>query len=355
MKTESYPLNTLFDFPSIKGLTEDFIRRNPGNIPVFGGRMKGNPIGYVADDLSNVNYFENCLGWNREGSVGYVFHHECKFTTNDHHRPLILKKEYVNLIDLDYVAITLEEYLLSLGFSWSKTASKTKVSQMNIDIPITEDGDIDIDAQRLIASRKQKLRNLQTRIGDYYELLSTHLIEIPLEHETKNVSLDEDYFSLSIGKRFLKKDILNQGIPIYSANPQQPFGFVKKSNIEAFGVDSLLWGIDGNFTWNYIAAHQKFATTDHCGCLRITNPGILPEYLFYQLSVSAGAYGFNRTYRASLKNISIVTVPIPVDIKGEFDTNAQQAVIQRYRSLNQTKKNLLSGMQTLTYQQIDVS
>jgi len=355
MKTESYPLITLFDFPSIKGLTEDFIHRNSGNIPVFGGRMKGNPVGYVADNLSDVNYFENCLGWNREGSVGYVFHHECKFTTNDHHRPLILKKEYVDLIDLDYVAITLEEYLLSLGFSWSKTASKSKVSQMSIDIPITEDGNIDIDAQRAIAGRKLKLKNVQRRISVYYELLSTHLVEIPIEYETRNVSLDENYFILSIGKRFLKKDILYKGIPIYSANPQKPFGFVEKSNIDTFEVDSLLWGIDGNFSWNYIPANQIFATTDHCGCLRITNSNILPEYLFYQLSVSAGAYGFNRTYRASLKNISTVTVPIPVDSQGEFDTNAQQGLIQKYRSLHQTKKVLLSGLQRITEQQVDVS
>jgi hypothetical protein len=220
-------------------------------------------IGYVADDLSDVKYFENCLGWNREGSVGYVFHHECKFTTNDHHRPLVLKPEYADLIDLDYVAITLEDYLLSLGFTWSKTASKAKVRQMSIDIPITEDGDIDVDAQRAIAMRKKKLRNVQTKIGDYYDLLSTHLVKILLEHETKNVSLDEDYFDLSIGKRVLKKDILNQGIPAYSANSQQPFGFVKKSNIDSFEVDSLLWGIDGNFTWNYIPANHIFATTDH--------------------------------------------------------------------------------------------
>ena len=113
------PLCDLFDFPSINGLTEDFIRRNPGNIPVYGGGMYEEPIGYIADNIAGVKYFENCLAWNREGSVGYVFYHKTKFSTNDHQRPLILKDDYKQSLDYDYLRIVLEQLLLSQGFAYS--------------------------------------------------------------------------------------------------------------------------------------------------------------------------------------------------------------------------------------------
>ena len=44
-------LKTYFEFPTIKGLTEKYIRNNPGNIPVYGGRQFEDPVGCIADNL----------------------------------------------------------------------------------------------------------------------------------------------------------------------------------------------------------------------------------------------------------------------------------------------------------------
>ena len=135
MKIENKPLSDFFTFPSIKGITEHFIITHPGKTPVYGGRINEWPVGFVADNLKSVKYFENCLAWNREGSIGYVFYHKHKFTTNDHHRPMILKNEYNGLLNLDYARIQIEMTLLSQGFSWGKTASKQKIGDICIDIP----------------------------------------------------------------------------------------------------------------------------------------------------------------------------------------------------------------------------
>lgn len=124
---KSIPLDKLFHFPEIKGLTEKFIRSHSGEIPVYGGRQTESPVGMVADNLEGVRYFENCLAWNREGSVGYVFFHKHRFTTNDHHRPMLLKEEYIGQICLEYVRKVLQQIILSSDlFEWSKTASKEK-------------------------------------------------------------------------------------------------------------------------------------------------------------------------------------------------------------------------------------
>lgn len=161
---ENIILDDIFDFPPIKGLTKKFINSNKGNIPVYGGKIQEEPIGYVADKLSEAKYFENCLAWNREGSVGYVFWHKHKFTTNDHHRPLIVQDEYKAQLHLPYLRKVLQDMLLEQGFAWSKTASKEKVRKLSIKIPINSKGEFDIEVQKEIAEKYRQIEQVKSSI-----------------------------------------------------------------------------------------------------------------------------------------------------------------------------------------------
>lgn len=168
----SVPLNKLFKFPGIKGLTEKFIRNNTGSVPVYGGRQTETPIGMIADNLAGVRYFQNCLAWNREGSVGYVFYHDHKFTTNDHHRPMILKDEYIGKIDLHYIQYTLQQFLLSSdAFEWSKTASKEKVKKIAVNIPVDVNGEFDVKMQEKIYLRLKKYDTIKASLNEKIENL----------------------------------------------------------------------------------------------------------------------------------------------------------------------------------------
>ena len=170
----SLPLDKLFDFPEIKGLTEKFIRSNTGNIPVYGGRQTETPVGMIADCLPGVRYFENCLAWNREGSVGYVFLHNHKFTTNDHHRPMILKGEYVGKIDLNYIQHTLQQIILSSdAFEWSKTASKEKIKQIMVNVPVGADGGFDFKMQGKIYSKLKKYDSIKADLSKKIESINS--------------------------------------------------------------------------------------------------------------------------------------------------------------------------------------
>lgn len=178
IKYVSKPLSKLFDFPQIKGLTEKFIRNNSGNIPVYGGRQTESPVGSVADNLKGVKYFENCLAWNREGSVGYVFYHGHKFTTNDHHRPMVLKEEYRFIINLQFVQKMLQTKLLESGsFEWSKTASKEKVREIEILFPIGKNGKIDFEMQGLIVKRIEKYELVKKSLLEKIEDLSKYKLD----------------------------------------------------------------------------------------------------------------------------------------------------------------------------------
>ena len=94
---------------------------------------------------------------------------------------------------------------------------------------------------------------------------------------------DKELFSLFIGKRVLKKELLKsgeQGIPVYSANVFKPLGFIGQTNVRDFTRPMVLWGIDGNFELRYISDGETFATTDHCGTIRILNETIIPSICF---------------------------------------------------------------------------
>ena len=169
---EEILIGKIFTLPSIKGLTKHFIEKHSGDVPVYGGKQDEIPIGYVKDKLTDVKYFENCLAWNREGSVGYVFWHKSKFTTNDHHRPMKLKPEYEGEIDLSYMKYAIQDVLLKQGFRWSKTAGKEKVSKIGVKVPTTPTGEFDFQKQKEIASKYEKIDRIKEEM---YEKLDTLL------------------------------------------------------------------------------------------------------------------------------------------------------------------------------------
>ena len=158
-------IGDIFHLPSIKGVTKTFIEKNKGDIPVYGGKMNEEPIGYLAENLSNVKYFENCLAWNRNGTTGYVFFHKHKFSTTDDHRPMLLKNDYHNIINLEYTKYVIENILLQ-NFSWSDKAGKEKIAKLLIKIPILENGSVDFETQNLIAEQCLTVERVKKLINE---------------------------------------------------------------------------------------------------------------------------------------------------------------------------------------------
>jgi type I restriction enzyme M protein len=158
--------------------------------------------------------------------------------------------------------------------------------------------------------------------------------------EYKSISLsNKQYFNLFIGKRIVKKDIINitGNIPIYSANVKTPIAYHHTSNITNFSNNFVLWGIDGDFEFNFMPKNMPFVSTDHCGAIRILNDDILPTYLMIQLDSVKNQYGFDRGLRSSIKNMQQVKVDIPFDENGIIDIEKQQEIIEKYLSVQELK------------------
>jgi type I restriction enzyme M protein len=123
---------------------------------------------------------------------------------------------------------------------------------------------------------------------------------------------DENIFQVSIGKRVLKNEFVENGkIPVYSANVIEPFGNIDKLLIEDFSKPSVLWGIDGDWMVNHLPKDYPFYPTDHCGVLRVKDNSINEKYLAFILEKEGKAFEFSRTKRASIDRIQGIKIAVP--------------------------------------------
>lgn len=131
-------------------------------------------------------------------------------------------------------------------------------------------------------------------------------------YNTKYKLSDSAKFSVSIGKRVLKKNIKNDGkYPIYSANVFKPFGYTNSLLFDEFDKPSVLWGIDGDWMTNYISENLPFYPTDHCGVLRCLDGSVNIIYLSYALYEAGKDFKFSRQIRASEDRIKDLIISVP--------------------------------------------
>lgn len=166
----------------------------------------------------------------------------------------------------------------------------------------------------------------------------------------REIGLESEDFELAIGRRRLKKDMVEAGIPVYSANPTAVFGYIPATEMgQDFDRPALLWGIDGTFDWGYVPAGLPFVATDHCGVLYVANDDIFPRYLYHELRATKDSYGFDRTYRANLENMqSMVKVRIPTDENGNLDLAAQERIAAKYDRVQSAQNQLIQQLQALS-------
>jgi type I restriction enzyme M protein len=189
------------------------------------------------------------------------------------------------------------------------------------------------------------LAEFQAAMKDYETFVSSDPLA---QTRRRKISLgDTSLFRMFIGKRVLVKDATGGGIPLYSANPLEPMGFIAKSNITDFTPHSLLWGIDGNFEFNLLSPGEEFATTDHCGTLQVVEPGIIPEYVLYALTFRRSEESFDRAFRAALDNMGRVDLEIPILPDGRFDVETQRTVAARFATAKEKRARLAGAKAAL--------
>lgn len=239
--------------------------------------------------------------------------------TNEAIAGLVPKKKS-ELLD-KYIYIYFNSKLINLENVGNKAFGKSlnkKFLEREIPIPIPP-----IEIQKEIISQIEKLeeryQNSRMEIEEYRKEIEKIFKSLDVIEEISDsgggvhlkLKLSSSDFIISIGKRVLNKELLETGIPVYSSNVFEPFGFIDKDILQDFSKPSVIWGIDGDWMVNSIPQNVPFYPTDHIGVIRLNTDKINYRYLAYKLQKEGEHEGFSRSYRASINQIKKMSISVP--------------------------------------------
>ena len=220
--------------------------------------------------------------------------------------------EKINPIYLNSIlkSINTREQLKQLGFG-SIQYNLSKDDLLNFKIPLPP-----LDIQKKIVAEIEVLEAKEQKAKEEIENGKERIATLYNQAESKADKVvrlsDENIFQVSIGKRVLKNEFIENGkIPVYSANVIEPFGSIDKLLIKDFSKPSVLWGIDGDWMVNHLPKDYPFYPTDHCGVLRVKDNSINEKYLAFILEKEGKAFEFSRTKRASIDRIQGIKIAVP--------------------------------------------
>lgn len=135
-------ISKLFDLTKTtndSSFTKSFVRQHKGNIPVYGASKFAEQVGYgyVQDNLTGVKYFENSLTWNIDGSYK-VHYRKGRFSLSEKVIPLVLKDEYKDVFELDFLKYVLNEKISQNNYHFNKKGGKSRLGDIELRIPLID-------------------------------------------------------------------------------------------------------------------------------------------------------------------------------------------------------------------------
>ena len=232
------------------------------------------------------------------------------------HDGWLLLSDFTSKLNKDYLYYILSDKIVQDQFV-SAASGGTSVDNLNIEkVAHTEIPLPPLEIQQKIVSEIEVLELKEQKAKEEIEKGIESISNLYNQLEAKADKIvrlsDETIFQVSIGKRVLKNEFVENGkIPVYSANVIEPFGNIDKLLIEDFSKPSVLWGIDGDWMVNYLPKDYPFYPTDHCGVLRVKDNSINEKYLAFILEKEGKVFEFSRTKRASIDRIQGIKIPVP--------------------------------------------
>ncbi|MBE7387585.1 restriction endonuclease subunit S [Ligilactobacillus salivarius] len=157
-------------------LTLKYINQNQGEYPVYSAKTKGNVVkGYC----NTFDFDMECIRITRNGKAGVPFYQKKhKFSISEDARIYYPKEKYAKCLNLEYLVYALKEGLKYKGFSWNNKAGKAKINKIPILLPVTHNGEIDLEAQKQLLSSLKNIEQVKSMILANLKKLYTKDIEI---------------------------------------------------------------------------------------------------------------------------------------------------------------------------------
>ena len=353
MDFKSEKISKFFDFPETNsGITKAYCRDHPGPIPVYGSSKEENSrLGSIADNLPNVKYYENCLSWNRNGSVGYVFIREHRFTTNEDHRALVLKDRFKDQLDLRYLKYEIERVLHEEGFSFMRKCGIAKIKNVSINIPISKD-EFDVEAQIKLFNNFEKIRKIRNELTRKISTLPNIDLRLDDKHKFKNESVSK-LFDLFKGNQVYTKAYIRKHpgpYPVYSSQTTDD-GIIGSINTYDYDGEYLTWTTDGALAGTVFYRTGKFSMTTHCGALKLKQVyqgKVILKYVKYVLgsALKEGAVSYGNK-RVTVKQTKSTLITLPLDSCDDFDPIVQNRIVEITEKISAIKNKLSNSIEDL--------
>lgn len=171
-KTKIFLIKELFEVMSGIRITQFDIYNNPGIFPVVTAKTKDNGIAWYGDKLwlesitkndKKVIIEEECLTWTKDGAkCGTLFYRDYAFYPNDHCGVLLPKiplnllwiKQHIQPIIFQHVVAKDAQGMLY----------EEQMANIQIEIPIKENGEIDLELQNKIYSEYKKVSDIKEKL-----------------------------------------------------------------------------------------------------------------------------------------------------------------------------------------------
>lgn len=305
-------------------------------IPIYSNGTSDNAL-YGYTNIPKIE--DDAISISARGTIGYAAIRKAPFY------PIVRL-----IIAVPDTSKVLLRYLLEILSQLDFRKSGKTIPQLTV--PMIKDKKIPvppIEIQKQIALKCEKIdeeyNSTRMSIEEYRSKIETLFDELESITKTSTsykLSLsDKTSFAVSIGKRVLNSELVADGtIPVFSANVFEPFGFIDKLLVKYFSIDSVLWGIDGDWMVNFYPKDNPFYPTDHCGVLRVLTDKVHPRYMARILEIEGQKMNFSRSYRASIDRVEGISFSVP-----SFDV--QEKAMKQVVELETKIAELERGLESL--------
>lgn len=182
-KLKAISFERIFKIERGKVISKIYINTHKGEYPVYSTQLD-EPFGYI----DTYTYDGEYLIWNTDGLGGYIRHIKGKFSITNIVGIMKLDNTYKDKINLEYVLRILQPIFRENtkgreGMNGKNEYTKInstmiKRLNINIDFPITSNGEIDIKKQEEIVGKYNVLKKVQQSLNEQLEKISNIEIEI---------------------------------------------------------------------------------------------------------------------------------------------------------------------------------
>jgi len=81
----------------------------------------------------------------------------------------LLKEEWAGYLDYKYLKYVLEKKAIKLGFTFSNKAVKTRIKNIELEIPVNKQGEYDLMKQQEIAEEYERLEHIRRQLSESWE------------------------------------------------------------------------------------------------------------------------------------------------------------------------------------------